>query len=102
MFDIVSQASRVAVRWRPFSEVLWGDATNLQLLLPLQGKLLEGLDDDSGIGAVVDKDRWAAHPRLQVIDGQRDVLGVVLWEKRQTSECEMRQMTEHCRRLTAC
>lgn len=51
---------------------------HLQLLLPLQGELFEGLDDDPGVGAVVDEDGRAAHPGLQVVDGQRDVLGVVL------------------------
>lgn len=54
---------------------------HLQLLLPLQGKLLEGLDDQAGVGAVVDKYGRAAHPRLQVIDGQRDILRVVLENK---------------------
>lgn len=58
-----------------------GCAAHLQLLLPLQGKLFEGLDDDPGVGAVVDEDGRAAHPRLQVVDGQRDVLGVVLGKK---------------------
>lgn len=57
---------------------------HLQLLLPLQGKLLEGLDDKAGIGAVVDKYRRAAHPRLQVIYRQRDVLSVVLENKQRT------------------
>lgn len=55
-----------------------GCTAHLQLLLPLQGKLFEGLDNDPGVGAVVDEDGRAAHPRLQVVDGQRDVLGVVL------------------------
>lgn len=54
---------------------------HLQLLLPLQGELLEGLDDEAGVGAVVDEYRRAAHPRLQVVDRQRDVLGVVLEDK---------------------
>lgn len=54
---------------------------HLKLLLPLQGELFEGLDDQAGIGAVVDEDRWAAHPRLQVIYRQRDVLSVVLENK---------------------
>lgn len=55
-------------------------AAHLKLLLSLQGELLEGLDDDSRVGAVVDEDGRAAHPGLQVVDGQRDVLGVVLKE----------------------
>lgn len=54
---------------------------HLQLLLPLQCKLLEGLHNEASIGAVVDEDGWATHPRLQVIYGQRDVLRVVLENK---------------------
>lgn len=86
---------------KTFCEVLRGDAAHLQLLLPLQGELLEGLDDDAGVGAVVDKDGRAAHPRLQVVDGQRDVLSVVLREERQTGGRETQEMTEtHCQQLT--
>lgn len=55
---------------------------HLQLLLSLQGKLFERLDDDSRVGAVVHKNGRAPHPRLQVVDGQRDVLGVVLRKRR--------------------
>lgn len=57
-------------------------AAHLQLLLPLQRELLEGLDDKASIGAVVHEDRRAAHPGLQVVDGQRDVLRVVLQDSR--------------------
>lgn len=86
---------------KTFCEVSRGDAAHLQLLLPLQGELLEGLDDDAGVGAVVDEDGRAAHPRLQVVDGQRDVLSVVLREERQTGGRETPEMTEtHCQQLT--
>lgn len=54
---------------------------HLQLLLPLQGELLEGLDDQAGVGAVVDEDGRAAHPRLEVVDGQGDILSIVLEKK---------------------
>lgn len=64
-------------------------AAHLQLLLSLQGELFERLDNDSRVGAVVDKNGRAPHPRLQVVDGQRDVLGVVL--KGKTREREMRK-----------
>lgn len=73
-------------------------AAHLQLLLSLQGELFEGLDNDSRVGAVVDKDGRAAHPGLQVVDGQRDVLGVVLKEtNRETSEQGMTEtwLTTH-------
>lgn len=52
--------------------------THLQLLLSLQGELLERLDNDPSIGAVIHKNGRASHPCLQVVDGQRDVLGVIL------------------------
>lgn len=61
-------------------------AAHLQLLLSLQGKLFERLDDDSRVGAVVDENGWTPHPRLQVIDGQRYVLGVVLKKKKKKRE----------------
>lgn len=57
-------------------------SAHLQLLLSLQGKLFEGFDDDPGVGAVVDKDGGAPHPGLQVVDGQRYVLSVVLEQRR--------------------
>ena len=50
----------------------------LEFLFPLQGELFEGLDDDARVGAVVHKYGRAAHPGLQVVDGEWDVLGVVL------------------------
>lgn len=62
----------------------WCVRAHLQLLLSLQGKLFEGLDNDSRVGTVVDKDGRTPHPRLQVIDGQRDVLGVVLRKETDT------------------
>jgi hypothetical protein len=55
--------------------------SHLQLLLPLQGKLLEGLDNQASVGAVIDEDGWAAHPGLQIIYGQRNILSVVLQNK---------------------
>jgi len=61
-------------------------AAHLQLLLPLQGKLFKRLDDDSRVGAVVHEDGRAPHPRLQVVDGQRDVLGVVLKNTKRENE----------------
>lgn len=51
---------------------------HLQLLLSLQSKLFEGLDDNSCVGTVVNKNGGAPHPRLQVVDRQWDVLSVVL------------------------
>ena len=60
---------------------------HLQLLLPLQGELLEGLDNEASIGAVVDEYGGATHPRLQVVYWQRDVLSVVL-EKKIAHVCE--------------
>lgn len=41
-------------------------------------ELSEELYDDPGIGAVVHIDGRAAHPSLQVVHRQRDVLGVAL------------------------
>lgn len=61
-----------------------GTQPHFQLLLPLQGELPEGLDDEAGVGAVIDEYRRAAHPRLQVVDRQRDVLRVVLETKHST------------------
>lgn len=72
---------------------------HLQLLLSLQGKLFERLDDDSRVGAVVHKNGRAPHPRLQVVDGQRDVLGVVLRKRRQegiTSEWGIGEIGASC------
>lgn len=57
-------------------------AAHLQLLLSLQGELFKRLDDDSRVGAVVDENGRAPHPSLQVVDGQRDVLGIVLRERK--------------------
>ena len=57
----------------------------LEFLLPLQGELFEGLDDDARVGAVVHKDGWASHPGLQIVDGEGDVLGVVLRSGRKQS-----------------
>lgn len=66
-------------------------AAHLQLLLSLQGELLKRLDNYSRVGAVVDENGRAPHPRLQVVDRQRDVLGVVLKEeKRWESRCQGR------------
>lgn len=75
--------------------------THLQLLLSLQGELFEGLDDDPCVGAVVNENGRAPHPRLQVVDGQRDVLGVVL-KKHTTNQSERRHIallliTHFCR-----
>lgn len=74
-----------APRWEEMgnSAAVLGRGPHLQFLLPLQGKLFEGLDDQASVGAVVDEYRRAAHPRLQVIYGQRDVLSVVLENKTQ-------------------
>ena len=47
------------------------------LLLVLVGESLEGLDDDAGVGAVVDEDGGGAHPGLEVVQAEGDVLGVV-------------------------
>src|SRR4029434_4174238 len=60
--------------------------SHLQLRLALQGKLFEGLCDDAGVGAVVHKDGGAAHPGLQVVDGEGDVLSVVLRGKTSTED----------------
>lgn len=60
---------------------------HLQLLLPLQGELLEGLDNEASIGAVVDEYGGATHPRLQVVYRQGDVLSVVL-EKKTVHVCD--------------
>lgn len=63
-------------------------AAHLQLLLSLQGELFKRLDDDPCVGAVVDENGRAPHPRLQVVDGQRDVLGVVLENKAKIKESD--------------
>jgi len=42
----------------------------------LFSELLEAGDDDAGVRAVVDEDRRRAHPRLKVVQAQRDVLSV--------------------------
>ena len=64
-----------------FPNAVYISATHLQLLLSLQGELFERLDDDACVGAVVDEDGGAAHPRLEVVHRQRDVLGVVLQDR---------------------
>lgn len=50
--------------------------TYLVLPLMLFSKLLEVVNDDTRIGTVVHVERWSAHPRLEVVHGQRDVLRV--------------------------
>ncbi len=40
-------------------------------------ELLKGLYDDPGVGAVIHEDGGGAHPRLQVVEAEGDVLGVV-------------------------
>lgn len=77
-------------------KVLFCVGPHLQLLLSLQSKLFEGLDDDSCVGAVVNKDGGAPHPRLEVVDRQRDVLSVVLGKeennKRQMQKSEIKAL----------
>lgn len=51
------------------------------LLLPLSRKVHKALQDDAGIGAVIHVDGRAAHPSLQVVYGERNVLGVTLQER---------------------
>ena len=52
----------------------------LSNLLSLNGEGLEGFDDDAGIIAIVDVNRGTAHPVLQIVHGQGDVLREVLVE----------------------
>ena len=52
----------------------------LSYLLSLNGEGLEGFNDDAGIIAIVDVNRRTAHPVLQIVHGQRDVLREVLVE----------------------
>ena len=52
-------------------------------MLALLTELLERVDNDAGVGAVVDVDGRTAHPRLQIVDRQRDVLRVRLVTKGQ-------------------
>lgn len=66
-------------------------AAHLQLLLPLHGELFERLDNDSRVGAVVDENGRAPHPRLQVVDGQWDVLRVVLKKTEKERRCHERE-----------
>lgn len=68
---------------------------HLQLLLPLQGKLFEGLDNETSVGAVVDEYGGAAHPCLQVIYRQGDVLSVVL-EKKTVHVCDSHLANSAC------
>ena len=49
-------------------------------LFPLNGKGFKRLDDNSGVVAVVNVDGRTAHPILQVVNGQRDVLRKVFVE----------------------
>lgn len=70
-------------------------AAHLQLLLSLQGELFEGLDNDSCVGAVVHKDGRASHPGLQVVDGQRDVLGVVLEDRDERGRRQRARLMTH-------
>ena len=49
-------------------------------LFPLNGKSFKRLDDNSGVVAVVNVDGRTAHPILQVVNGQRDVLRKVFVE----------------------
>ena len=44
----------------------------------LLGEVLEALHDDAGVVAVPHVDSGRPHPGLQVIDAQRDVLGVMI------------------------
>lgn len=53
-------------------------ATYLVVSLVLVGELLEVLDDHAGVGAVVHVQRRRAHPRLQVVHRQGNVLCVRL------------------------
>lgn len=50
----------------------------LKLWFPLLWELSEELYDDPGIGTVVHIDGWTAHPCLEVVDRQWDVLGIAL------------------------
>jgi hypothetical protein len=52
----------------------------IPLLDALLGKVVEPLNDEAGRRAVKHVDRGAAHPGLQLVDGERDVLRVVLVE----------------------
>lgn len=51
---------------------------DLEFPLVLDGKLVEGIEDEPRRGAVVHIDGRCPHPLLQVVHGQRDVLGVAL------------------------
>lgn len=89
------------VRCRKTMYVVVGAAAYLQLLLSLQGELFKWLDNDARIGAVIDKNGRAPHPRLQVVDGQRDVLGVVLkekkkWERDETGDVRAGEWETRC------
>ena len=52
----------------------------LVLALVLVGELLKRVDDHAGIGTVEDVDGRRPHPRLQVVDRQRNVLCVAAVE----------------------
>lgn len=49
-----------------------------QIAFVILGKVVERVDNDARIAAVVHVDRGGAHPRLQVVNRQRDVLRVAL------------------------
>uniref|UniRef100_A0A2M4B2S5 Putative secreted protein n=1 Tax=Anopheles triannulatus TaxID=58253 RepID=A0A2M4B2S5_9DIPT len=48
----------------------------LHFALVLLGERVEAVHDDAGVRAIVHVDRWRSHPRLQIVDRQRDVLRV--------------------------
>lgn len=83
MCDVTAAQTRsVGLLLLQSSSIICPGATHLQFLLSLQGKLLERLDNDPRVGAVIHKDGRAAHPGLQVINGQWDVLSVVLEQRK--------------------
>lgn len=59
----------------------------------LFSELFEVVDDDAGVGAVVDVERGRAHPRLQVVHRQRDVLRVRLTHTH--THTDSRQSIDH-------
>lgn len=50
----------------------------LQVPFVVLGEIIKCVHNDSRIATVVHVDRGSAHPGLQVVDGQRDVLRVAL------------------------
>uniref|UniRef100_A0A2M3ZS48 Putative secreted peptide n=1 Tax=Anopheles braziliensis TaxID=58242 RepID=A0A2M3ZS48_9DIPT len=48
----------------------------LHFTLVLLGERIEAIHDDARVGAIVHVDRRCSHPRLQIVDRQRDVLRV--------------------------